>query len=80
VCPHSIAKRGEVGAGPISEDLEGKGENQTEHFRFPFAPTTYPFGLGIAVGKRVGKTVERNRLKRIIREVFRQEGSPLALV
>ncbi len=28
--------------------------------------------LGIAVGKKVGKSVKRNRLKRIIRENFRQ--------
>lgn len=28
--------------------------------------------LGIAVGKKAGKAVKRNRIKRIIREVYRQ--------
>ena len=45
---------------------------QTEHFQVSICPNRLSFPrLGIAVGKRVGKAVERNRLKRIIREVFR---------
>ena len=50
---------------------EGK-RYQTEHFQVSVCPNRLSLRrLGIAVGKRVGKAVERNRLKRIIREVFR---------
>ena len=33
--------------------------------------------LGITVGKKVGKAVKRNRIKRLIREFFRQNKSDL---
>ncbi len=50
---------------------EGK-RYQTEHFQVSICPNHLSFPrLGIAVGKRVGKAVERNRLKRILREFFR---------
>ncbi len=35
--------------------------------------------LGLSVGRRVGNAVCRNRVKRILREVFRQEGHLIAL-
>ena len=51
---------------------EGK-KSQTEHFLVSFCPNLLPHcRLGITVGKRVGPAVVRNRLKRRIREFFRQ--------
>lgn len=48
------------------------GKYQTEHFRVFICPNRLSLRrLGITVGKRVGIAVERNRLKRIIREFFR---------
>jgi ribonuclease P protein component len=48
------------------------GKYQTEHFRVFICPNHLSFRrLGITVGKRVGMAVDRNRLKRIIREFFR---------
>ncbi len=45
---------------------------QTEHFRVFICPNHLPLRrLGITVGKRAGRAVERIRLKRIIREFFR---------
>ncbi len=50
---------------------EGK-RRQTEHFLVSLMPNSLPFPrLGIVVSKRVGQAVERNRLKRRIREFFR---------
>lgn len=31
--------------------------------------------LGVTVGKRIGPAVQRNRIKRVVREVFRQNKS-----
>jgi ribonuclease P protein component len=51
---------------------EGK-KFQTEHFLVSFRPNFMPHcRLGITVGRRVGPAVVRNRLKRRIREFFRQ--------
>jgi len=48
-------------------------KSQTEHFGVSFRPNGLPHcRLGITVGKRVGSAVVRNRLKRRIREFFRQ--------
>jgi ribonuclease P protein component len=35
--------------------------------------------LGVAIGRKTGKAVVRNRLKRRIREIFRRDGSIDAL-
>ena len=51
---------------------EGR-KSQTEHFLVSFRPNLLPHcRLGITVGKRVGPAFVRNRLKRRIREFFRQ--------
>ncbi len=48
-------------------------KSQTAHFWFSFRPNGLrQCRLGITVGKRVGPAVVRNRLKRRIREFFRQ--------
>jgi ribonuclease P protein component len=51
---------------------EGK-KSQTEHFWVSLRPNGLSYcRLGITVGKRVGSAVARNRLKRRLREFFRQ--------
>ncbi|HDD35438.1 MAG TPA: ribonuclease P protein component [Candidatus Desulfofervidus auxilii] len=46
---------------------------QTPHFVVFIRPNTLPYArLGIRVGRKVGKAVQRNRLRRLIREFFRQ--------
>lgn len=50
----------------------------TEHFGIAICPNCFSRRrLGITVGKRVGIAVERNRLKRLIREFFRQHKEEL---
>ncbi len=45
---------------------------QSVHFRASICPNNLSYRrLGITVGKQVGSAVERNRLKRLIREFFR---------
>lgn len=57
--------------------LSRKGNiHQTAHFKIVFMENGLGMTrLGITVGKRVGSAVRRNRIKRLIREVFRQEKS-----
>jgi ribonuclease P protein component len=44
----------------------------TDHFRVALCPNKLPSRrLGITVGKNIGTAVERNRVKRRIRECFR---------
>jgi ribonuclease P protein component len=51
---------------------------QTDHFRVSVFPNSLSHRrLGITVGKRVGPAVKRNRLKRLIREFFRQNKGAL---
>jgi ribonuclease P protein component len=45
---------------------------QTRHFRVSVSPNGLAHGrLGITVTKRIGSAVQRNRIKRLIREFFR---------
>ena len=47
---------------------------QARHFLLLASPTTSPEGrtrVGVVASKRVGGAVERNRVKRLVREVFR---------
>jgi ribonuclease P protein component len=49
-------------------------KSQARHFLLLASPTTAPDGrtrLGIVASKRVGGAVERNRAKRLVREIFR---------
>ncbi len=46
---------------------------RSHHFRVSICPNSLTHRrLGITVGKRIGPAVQRNRLKRLIREFFRQ--------
>lgn len=46
---------------------------QTPHFRISISPNGLSHGrLGITAGKKIGSAVQRNRLKRRIREFYRQ--------
>jgi ribonuclease P protein component len=40
-------------------------------------PTLRPTRLGVTVTRKVGRAHQRNRIKRLVREVFRQERSRL---
>ena len=52
--------------------LQGGKRIHTRHFALVFYPTEFiTTRLGLIVSKRVGNAVNRNRVKRLIREFFR---------
>jgi ribonuclease P protein component len=57
--------------------IQGRGKKlHTEHFLvfiLPQADSLAPARLGITVTKKVGGAVVRNRIKRLVREVFRRQ-------
>jgi ribonuclease P protein component len=53
----------------------------TRHFGVTLAPPAAEVArLGLVVGKRMGKAVQRNRVKRLLREFFRRHHSKLPVV
>lgn len=56
--------------------VQGRGKKlHTDHFLvfvLPRAEGLAPARLGITVSKKVGESVERNRVKRLVREAFRR--------
>jgi ribonuclease P protein component len=48
---------------------------QDDYFRIQYSPraqSVQPARLGLTVGKDLGKAAQRNRIKRVLREIFRQ--------
>ncbi|MDO8955703.1 MAG: ribonuclease P protein component [Deltaproteobacteria bacterium] len=73
MCPNTLGKEERIRRRTDFLRISKEGvKYQTEHFGV-FICTNRQFlrRLGITVGKRVGAAVERNRLKRLIREFFR---------
>jgi ribonuclease P protein component len=59
------------------EEVFEKGSKlYTEHYTIVYTPNSLGFPrLGLVVGKRCGNALRRNRIKRILREVFRRNKS-----
>ncbi len=73
MCPNTLGKEERIRRRADFLRISKEGvKYQTEHFRVFICPNRQSLRrLGITVGKRVGAAVERNRLKRLIREFFR---------
>lgn len=59
---------------PEFKEVFNKGERlYTEHYTLIYAPNSLGSPrLGLVVGKRCGNAIKRNRIKRVLREVFRR--------
>lgn len=62
VSPRSVPKRGSEAAG-VGAELGAAPAGSS--------PASLPTRLGITVTRKIGNAVERNRIKRLVREVFR---------
>lgn len=62
-----------MGSGPQEVSQGGLREVTQESPHAPLRPTR----LGVTVTRKVGRAHQRNRIKRLVREVFRQERSHL---
>ena len=73
MCPRTLEKEERIRHRADFLKISKEGVRyRTDHFRVWIYPNRLSLRrLGITVGKRVGTAVERNRLKRLIREFFR---------
>jgi ribonuclease P protein component len=61
--------------------IQGEGIRvHTDAFTIVLAPATTRARLGLTVSKRVGNAVVRNRLRRLLREIFRRRAATMPSV
>ncbi|MBI2370424.1 MAG: ribonuclease P protein component [Deltaproteobacteria bacterium] len=79
---HGLPRQERVGQQQEFLRIRRRGTRaETAHFVVIFCPNRRPYSrLGLSVGKKVGPAVQRNRLKRLLREFFRlnKVGLPLS--